>query len=128
MAYPQSEEELAVIRYAAEVGDDVALAMIEATRPGIPESEIYAAGMAAAPLAIGRLPEASDYHLRAEIPPILHELELKEGMTFAFEPNCAFGRRVANLGGTVVVGEAGAIELNPLTARVHAAEEVALAV
>lgn len=257
MAYAQSEEELAVIRYAAEVGDDMALAMIEATRPGIRESEIYAAGMAAAqrrgvaapgmllwsgdaflawgspawayrpqaprtieegdmvlaevfvsfgmketqhqvaitvgevhedfhraaevarrsydaglsalapgrtfgevvqamrapveeagggfvhpvvhgmnpfgpvsavPLAIGRLPEASDYHLHAEIPPILHELELKEGMTFAFEPNCAFGRRVANLGGTVVVGEGGAIELNPLTARVHAAEEVALAV
>ena len=37
---------------------------------------------------------------------------MQPGMTFAFEPSCMFGRRFANLGGTVVVGDDGAIELN----------------
>ena len=245
MSFVQSEEELAVIRYAARIGDEMVRAMLETTRPGVNEGEIYAAGMAAAyrrgvaapgmllwsgpesiawgsppwvyrpqqprvieegdvvlaevfvnfgmketqhqvmiaagevhpdfhraaqtaraaydaglaalkpdsrfedvvqvmrepveqaggqfvhpvvhglnpfgpvsgvPLAIGSLPEAENYHVHAEIPPIMHELILKEGMTFAFEPNCAFGRRTANIGGTVIVGNVGAIELTPFTA------------
>jgi Xaa-Pro aminopeptidase len=256
LAYPQSEEELAVIRYAAAVGDEMAQAMVDVTRPGVPESEIYAAGMTAAfhrgiaapgmllwsgpefiawgtpawvyrpqaprivedgdvilaevfvslgmketqhqvaisvgdvhedfhhaseaarasyeaglealrpgrtfgtvvdamrapieqagggfvhpvvhglnpfgpvsgvPLALASIPEAKEYRVHAAIPPILHDLVLHEGMTFALEPNCALGRRVANIGGTVVVGEKGAIELNPFTARMHEAEEAALA-
>jgi Xaa-Pro aminopeptidase len=68
-------------------------------------------------LAIGKLPEAAAYHARAEIPAILYDLVLEPGMTFAFEPNCVFGRRTANLGGTVVVGDTAPIELNPTTAR-----------
>ena len=36
-------------------------------------------------------------------------------MSFAFEPNCAFGRHVVNLGGTVVVGEQNPIELDHIS-------------
>jgi Xaa-Pro aminopeptidase len=252
----QSDEELAVIRHAAAVGDDMARAMVEAAGPGVPESEVYAAGTAAAlragvgapgmllwsgdafvawgppswmhrpqaprileegdvllaevftsfgmketqhqvgiaigdvhpeveraaelarqaydaglealrpghrfgdvveamrapidaaggsylhpvvhglnpfgmvsgvPLAIGQLPEAKAYDVHAEIPPIMHELVLEPGMTFAFEPNCALGRRSANIGGTVIVGEDAAIELNPFTAQLLRAQEPATA-
>jgi hypothetical protein len=38
-------------------------------------------------------------------------------MSFAFEPNYAFGRHLVHLGGTVVVGEDAPIELNPYTAQ-----------
>ncbi|GAA3361812.1 hypothetical protein [Saccharopolyspora gregorii] len=38
-------------------------------------------------------------------------------MSFAFEPNYAFGRHLAHLGGTVIVGEDKAIELNPYSAQ-----------
>jgi hypothetical protein len=37
---------------------------------------------------------------------------LEPGMCFAFEPNYAFGRHVAHLGGTVIVGEDEPIELS----------------
>lgn len=47
----------------------------------------------------------------------LGDMELDPGMTFAFEPSCVFGRRRVTLGGTVVVGEDGPIELNPYTAQ-----------
>jgi Xaa-Pro aminopeptidase len=244
--FAQSDEELAVIRYAAAIGDAMAEAMLLATRPGVLESEIYAAGMGAAQrrgiaapgmllwsgrefvawgppawtyrpqaprvieegdvvlaevfvqfgmketqhqvaiavgdvhpdfrrafdvaraaydsglemlrpgrrfgevadamrrrveegggsfvhpvlhglnpfgtvsavsLAIGKLAGAEGYHARSEIPPILYDLVLEKGMTFAFEPNCVFGRRTANLGGTVIVGDDAPVELNPRTAR-----------
>lgn len=45
-------------------------------------------------------------------------LVLEPGMTFALEPNYAFGRRLAYLGGTVLVGEDAAVELNPYTAHI----------
>lgn len=38
--------------------------------------------------------------------------ELRPGMTFAFEPNAHIGRRRVNVGGTVVVTQHGAEELN----------------
>ncbi|HET8756618.1 MAG TPA: hypothetical protein VFM58_11430, partial [Solirubrobacteraceae bacterium] len=44
----QSDEELAVIRHAAGIGDAMAVAMREATAPGVPETEVYAAGLHAA--------------------------------------------------------------------------------
>ncbi|BBZ25808.1 putative peptidase [Mycolicibacterium madagascariense] len=44
------------------------------------------------------------------------DLQLRPGMSFAFEPSCGFGRHVVTLGGTVIVGDAGSIELNPRTA------------
>jgi Xaa-Pro aminopeptidase len=63
-----------------------------------------------------RLPEASEYGL-AEVPTVGSDLPLAPGMTFAFEPNCVIDGHLANLGGTVVVGADGAIELNSLTTR-----------
>ncbi|MGW0650840.1 M24 family metallopeptidase [Streptomyces umbrinus] len=51
------------------------------------------------------------------IPTLLADLELQPGMTFAFEPSCGFGRRLVTLGGTVIVGDDEAIELNPYTAQ-----------
>jgi Xaa-Pro aminopeptidase len=43
------------------------------------------------------------------------EIELRPGMSFAFEPNCVLGRRRVNIGGTVVIGGDGRPrELNTL--------------
>ncbi|MEU3216455.1 M24 family peptidase [Streptomyces sp. NPDC006971] len=44
----QSAEELAVLAQAARTGDAMAAAMREAAGPGVPENEVYAAGMAEA--------------------------------------------------------------------------------
>jgi len=45
------------------------------------------------------------------------DLVLEPGMTFAVEPYCRLGRRRVTLGGTVIVGDDEAIELNPYTAQ-----------
>jgi len=66
---------------------------------------------------LGDLPEAGRYGRVGEIPMVGGDVELRPGMTFAMEPNCALGRHVVNLGGTVVVGEAEPIELNRLATR-----------
>jgi Xaa-Pro dipeptidase len=58
------------------------------------------------------LPEVNQYGKVLLIPSIGLDTELKAGMVFAFEPNCAIGKKVVNLGGTVIVGEDGGIELN----------------
>jgi Xaa-Pro aminopeptidase len=63
------------------------------------------------------LPEAAAYGLLADIPTVGHDVRLAPGMTFVLAPNCAFGRRMARFGGTVVVGRDGPIELSPSTAR-----------
>ena len=47
------------------------------------------------------------------------EVELRPGMAFAFEPNCHLGKRRINIGGTVVVTESGAEELNTLPNYLH---------
>ncbi|KAL8665281.1 MAG: hypothetical protein Q9202_002332 [Teloschistes flavicans] len=77
------------------------------------------------PQDLSRLAGAEAYALgESSYATILGEMELKPGMTFAFEPNYGFGRHVVHLGGTVIVGEEGegAIELNPSTARMLRAE------
>ncbi|MFD9431920.1 hypothetical protein [Streptomyces sp. NPDC060002] len=51
-------------------------------------------------------------------PTFLPDMELVPGMSFAFEPNYAFGRHLVRLGGTVIVGEGEPIELNPHTAQI----------
>ena len=61
---------------------------------------------------IARLPESKEYGKVMPIPSIGLDTELKAGMVFAFEPNCAIGKKVINLGGTVIVGADGGIELN----------------
>lgn len=64
-----------------------------------------------------QLPEAREYGRLFDVPTMGGELPLAPGMTFAFEPNAVVGGRLANLGGTVVVGADDPIELNPLTAQ-----------
>ncbi|MEV6963961.1 M24 family metallopeptidase [Hamadaea sp. NPDC051192] len=64
-----------------------------------------------------RLPEARTYARLFDVPTMGGELPLAPGMTFAFEPNAVVGGRLANLGGTVVIGDDSAVELNPLTAQ-----------
>jgi len=58
------------------------------------------------------LPETAAYGLVADVATTGHDLRLEPGMTFSLEPNCAFGRRQARLGGTVVVGTHGPAELS----------------
>lgn len=70
------------------------------------------------PEDISRQPGAEVYPAVSDQPTILGDMLLEPGMSFAFEPNYAFGRHLAYLGGTVIVGEDEAIELNPYTARI----------
>jgi Xaa-Pro aminopeptidase len=62
-------------------------------------------------------PHAPGYGQLAEVPALGEQMPLAPGMTFAFEPNCVFDGKLASIGGTVIIGEAGPIELNPLTAQ-----------
>ncbi|MBB4684264.1 aminopeptidase P family protein [Amycolatopsis jiangsuensis] len=65
-----------------------------------------------------RLAGAGAYPPEDDHPTMAADLELRPGMTFALEPNYVVGRHLAYLGGTVIVGENGPIELNPSTARI----------
>jgi Xaa-Pro aminopeptidase len=42
---PLSDEQISVLRHAAKIGDCMAHAMVKASGPGIPENEIFSAGM-----------------------------------------------------------------------------------
>ena len=64
-----------------------------------------------------RVAGAERYAMAAEVPMFGGEVEMQAGMTFSCEPSCLLGRRFVNLGGTVVVGEEGGIELNELSTR-----------
>ncbi|MQY24426.1 M24 family metallopeptidase [Nocardia macrotermitis] len=64
-----------------------------------------------------RIPGAGGYPRVPDHPTFLPDLELVPGMSFAFEPNYAFGRHLVHLGGTVVVGQDSPIELNPYSAQ-----------
>lgn len=65
---------------------------------------------------------AGDYGRVGQVPLVGADLVLRPGMTFAVEPNCAFGRRAVNVGGTVVIGEDRPLELNQIATRLmHAA-------
>jgi Xaa-Pro aminopeptidase len=66
---------------------------------------------------LGKMPEASRYGRLFEMPTVGSELPLAPGMSWAFEPSAVVNGRAVNLGGTVVIGEDGPIELNPLTAQ-----------
>jgi Xaa-Pro aminopeptidase len=66
----------------------------------------------------GIVPGADQYGRTGAIPLVGGDEELRPGMTFAFEPNCALAKHVVNLGGTVVVGQgAEPLELNQLATR-----------
>lgn len=73
-------------------------------------------GFGTAP-GIESLPEAARYAQLRRLPTVGRELPLQAGMCFAFEPSCAFGRHMANLGGTVLVGETGGVALNENSTR-----------
>lgn len=60
---------------------------------------------------------AENYPSVPALPTGLADLVLEPGMTFAFEPSCGFGNHLVTLGGTVIVGENEAIELNAYTAQ-----------
>jgi Xaa-Pro dipeptidase len=63
------------------------------------------------------LPEMARYGKVLPFPSMGTDRVLEAGMVFALEPNCGIGRRMINLGGTVLVGEAGGIELNSNSTR-----------
>jgi len=63
------------------------------------------------------LPEIGSYGKALRIPSVGLDAVLKAGMVFALEPNCAIGKRVVNIGGTVIVGEHEGVELNHNTTR-----------
>jgi Xaa-Pro aminopeptidase len=72
------------------------------------------------PLHIARIPENHIHIDGVDAYPSMHggptlmpDFELAPGMTFVLEPSCGFGRHIVTIGGTVVVGQDGAIELNP---------------
>lgn len=48
---------------------------------------------------------------------MLADMVLEPGMSFAFEPSCGIGDHMVTVGGTVLVGDDGPVELSPLTAR-----------
>ncbi|WP_188305015.1 M24 family metallopeptidase [Streptomyces sp. CBMA123] len=57
------------------------------------------------------------YPTAAPRPATLAGMTLEPGMSFAFEPSCGIGDHMVTIGGTVLVGEDGPVELSPLTAR-----------
>ncbi|MGD8896443.1 MAG: M24 family metallopeptidase, partial [Acidobacteriota bacterium] len=73
---------------------------------------------------MARLPEVDDYGKVLRIPSVGLDTELRAGMAFALEPNCAIGKRVVNLGGTVLVGEDGGVELNSNSTQLMRAEGI----
>jgi hypothetical protein len=53
----------------------------------------------------------------ADIPTIAGQIPLAPGVTLAFEPNCVINGKLASIGGTVIIGDDGPVELNPFTAQ-----------
>jgi len=56
---------------------------------------------------------ADEYPFLRPVPPTM-DAEIKEGMTFSFEPNACIARERVNIGGSVVVGADAVEELNSL--------------
>ena len=67
-------------------------------------------------------PYVARYPQLRPLPTVGRDLPLQAGMCFAFEPNCGFGRHLANIGGTVIVGENGGIALNRNSTRLMLAD------
>lgn len=56
---------------------------------------------------------ADEYPFLRPVPPTM-DAEIKEGMTFSFEPNACIARERVNLGGSIIVGAERPEELNTL--------------
>lgn len=65
------------------------------------------------------LVELKSYQGIGRNPSVRPHLGIESGMTFALQPNCVSGRQRVNIGGTVVVTDAGCQELNVLAKRLH---------
>lgn len=68
-------------------------------------------------VSLSQIAEGGPFSQRWVLQTLQPDLVLEPGMSFAFEPTCAFGPYGATIGGTVVVGQGEAIELNPQTAQ-----------
>jgi Xaa-Pro aminopeptidase len=110
---PLGDEEIAVVRHAAAIGDKMAEAMVAAAGPGVSEAEVYAAGMAAAfrrgtvmpgmhlrsgPEPAGWGPPQWAY--RPQAPRIL-----QDGDVISTEVFCAFGVRATQHQVCIAVGD-----------------------
>ncbi|HEY7049018.1 MAG TPA: M24 family metallopeptidase [Jatrophihabitantaceae bacterium] len=73
-------------------------------------SGAWGAGMRARPTTSGCGPIA-------EIAMIGADTAIRPGMAFSLEPNCVVGRHTVSIGGTVIMGDGGPVELNPFTAQ-----------
>ncbi|APX33955.1 hypothetical protein BH708_15970 [Brachybacterium sp. P6-10-X1] len=61
---------------------------------------------------------AGAYPPETDRPTMAADMVLEPGMTFALEPNYAYGRHLAYIGGTVVITDDEPLALNPYTARI----------
>ena len=110
---PLSQEEVAVVRHSAGIGDAMARAMVNAARPGVSEAEVFKAGMAAAhergtaipwihlwsgPEAAGFGPPQWAY--RPQDPRILQDGDLISAEVFS-----SFGMRQTQHQVTITIGE-----------------------
>lgn len=111
---PLSDEQLSVLRHASNIGDAMAHAMVKASGPGVPENEVYSAGMniayargANAPLihmftgpqAINWGPPRWTYS--SQSPPRV----LGDGDVVSAELFCDFGKLQTQIQITIAVGE-----------------------
>ncbi|MEU8351282.1 MULTISPECIES: M24 family metallopeptidase [unclassified Streptomyces] len=113
MIMAMSREEIAVVRHAAGIGDEMVRAMVDTARPGVPESEVYAAAMSAAhtrgtivpgmhfwsgpePLASGPPPWA----YRPQAPRVLRDHDIISAEVFSH-----FGGRHTQHQVTIALGE-----------------------
>lgn len=71
-----------------------------------------------------QVPGAEKYPDFAGFTPPLQDMVLEPGMSFAFEPSCGLGRHLVTVGGTVIVGEDGPIELNAYSSRLLRASDL----
>ena len=110
---PQSQEEIAVVRHTAGIGDAMVRAMVDTAAAGVLESEVYAAGMAAG-YARGAMPTAMHFWsgpdpiasgwpqwgYRPQAPRIL-----QDGDVITSELFCNFGGRHTQHQVLIAVGE-----------------------
>lgn len=108
-----SPEEIDLVRYAADVGDTMVQAMVETAAPGVAESEVFAAGMAAG-YRRGTIPPAMHFWsgadpvatgwpawgYRAQAPRVLQEGDIIYAEVFS-----QFGGREAQNQVTIAVGD-----------------------
>ncbi|GGM93799.1 putative peptidase [Lentzea pudingi] len=114
---------LAALRPGAAFGDiaEAMLAPVEAAGGWVRGPQVHAlnpcVGLARIPANSLRVEGIEQYPNCPETPTMPPNLVLAKGMTFAFEPSCGFERHLVTVGGTVLVGDDGAEELNPRTAQ-----------